>query len=299
MRASGQHHPTRTRFGPYRLLDPHPHLTCFKPHESVDGSFVYSNCGDEMPFRPVIFGEVKEILHKADPEGQRDKYNVGSLNLGLPKYASQLVDTFFWNQLAELDDGVKRDSAYNESDAHMLPFGDYIQHGYLIVVNDRPSGTFGFRDFSTSSPVCNWRSISVGAFVVLVGDLLRVDYPHNNSCVRSVRSLRLFGSEVVGVSIDVSQEKIRRRPPRAPPHIPGSRVSTENVLSGDALAGSSTDAFARRSDSVETPMLRQKHGLSASVISCGVNSLLGLTEADAMLPVYMREILEIPQKYAH
>ncbi|KAJ7504076.1 hypothetical protein B0H11DRAFT_2222171 [Mycena galericulata] len=196
---------------------------------------------------------------------------VATLNLGLPKLASHLVDTFFWNQLAELDYGMRRESADNDSEAHMLPFGDYISLDYSIPWSQGPTGepcdrifaqiafdchiqrslpstmqfpshlpsrSFSstlkdsssdfltakssisahptsaissaavdgstlpscdpdqdqvdpdypdFEDFSTSSNVCDWRSVSVGDFVVIVGELWRTDYAHNDNFVRVSR----------------------------------------------------------------------------------------------------------------
>ncbi|KAJ7488608.1 hypothetical protein B0H11DRAFT_2406684 [Mycena galericulata] len=227
--------------------------THFEPHKS---------CHDSKPFRPLIFGEVKEIIYGTQVTDGKDMSTVATLNLGLPKLASHLVDTFFWNQLAELDYGMRRESADNDSEAHMLPFGDYI--GPTGEPSDRifaqiafdchiqrslpstmqfpshlPSRSFSstlkdsssdfltakssisahptsavpysaqsaavngstlpscdpdqdqvdpdyldFEDFSTSSTVCDWRSISVGDFVVIVGELLRADYAHNDNFVR-------------------------------------------------------------------------------------------------------------------
>ncbi|KAJ7725233.1 hypothetical protein DFH07DRAFT_970949 [Mycena maculata] len=246
--------------------------THFEPHQCVDGSFAYRSCHDAKPFRPLIFGEVKEIIYGTEVTDGKDMSTVATLNLGLPKVASHLVDTFFWNQLVELDYGMRREAADNDSEAHMLPFGDYVSLDYSIPWSQGPTGepsdrifariafdchmqrslpsTLQFpshlpsRSFSsmlknvtsdfltakssisaqptssvlystqsaavpgsilpsgdpdqdqvdpdyvdledcfTSSTVCDWRSISVGDFVVIVGELLRTDYAHNNNFVR-------------------------------------------------------------------------------------------------------------------
>ncbi|KAJ7489724.1 hypothetical protein B0H11DRAFT_2191818 [Mycena galericulata] len=243
-----------------------PYGTTFESNECVDGSSLYTNCfSRNQPFRPVIFGEVKEILHRGQVQGGWTKSPVATLNLGLPKLATNLVDTFFWNQLAELDYGMRRESADNDSQVHMLPDEGYIPLDYLIPWSQGPLGepsdriftqiafdchiqrslpsTISFparlpsRSFSSSlnesisdfitatssisavgspligrsssstshtphnrgtdsnsedldfddfsySTVCDWRSISVGDFVVIVCDLSRVDYPHLDNFVR-------------------------------------------------------------------------------------------------------------------
>ncbi|KAJ7831580.1 hypothetical protein B0H13DRAFT_2431536 [Mycena leptocephala] len=79
-------------------------------------------------FRPVIFGQVKEIV--SNPSLPKEDLNYlttdyATINIGLPSWPSQQVDTFFWNQLAELGYVMCRESADNDSQYHLLPAGSY------------------------------------------------------------------------------------------------------------------------------------------------------------------------------
>ncbi|KAJ6537164.1 hypothetical protein B0H19DRAFT_1382859 [Mycena capillaripes] len=99
-------------------------------------------------FRPVIFGEVKEIVTTA---AQADCVTIG---LGLPRKASQMVDTFYWNQLNELDYTMRRESADNDSLLHLLPSGNYIPIRKFVPWSCGPSGDATDRVFIQFPPRC-------------------------------------------------------------------------------------------------------------------------------------------------
>ncbi|KAJ6538397.1 hypothetical protein B0H10DRAFT_1971560 [Mycena sp. CBHHK59/15] len=108
--------------------------THFAGSRDIYGSFVYKDPNTGVLFRPVLFGEVKEILSPAANANQIDslcyqgyqRSPAAMITLGLPICAGHDVDTFFWNQLAELSFSMRRESADNDCLLPSLPDQDYI-----------------------------------------------------------------------------------------------------------------------------------------------------------------------------
>jgi hypothetical protein len=62
-----------------------------------------------------------------------------TINIGLPSWPSQQVDTLFWNQLAELGYVMCRESADNDSQYHLLPSRSYhVSYPPIRLVTSLP-----------------------------------------------------------------------------------------------------------------------------------------------------------------
>ncbi|KAF7340753.1 hypothetical protein MSAN_02103700 [Mycena sanguinolenta] len=109
-------------------------------------------------FRPIVFGEVKEIIFSEDSVSENFPCTV--LSIGLPANAPHSVDCAFWNQLAELDYVVKREAA---DDDCVLPNVDieYMAAHQVIPWSLGPQGDNDDRVFVRIGPSCTklWRSL--------------------------------------------------------------------------------------------------------------------------------------------
>ncbi|KAJ7233263.1 hypothetical protein B0H12DRAFT_1076642 [Mycena haematopus] len=131
----------------------------FEPTCQPDGS-------SSQRFIPVIFGEVKEITSRdCLPMGAHPSLSVqgpyflsATLSLGLPTCAPNLIDTFYWNQLAALDYAVRRESAENDCLLPDVAAGQdhvgYIKNRQLVPWTLGPSGLPTDRVFIRISADC-------------------------------------------------------------------------------------------------------------------------------------------------
>ncbi|KAJ6619387.1 hypothetical protein B0H10DRAFT_2368722 [Mycena sp. CBHHK59/15] len=112
-----------------------------------EGSSTYRLSRSAQLFRPVIFGEVKEIT------GELSRHAI-TINLGLPQWAPHETDTLFWNQVAELGYTMRRESADNDSLTHMLPYEDHLPIHQIIPWSIGPNGDSWDRIFIQVAADC-------------------------------------------------------------------------------------------------------------------------------------------------
>ncbi|KAJ6561261.1 hypothetical protein B0H10DRAFT_1966609 [Mycena sp. CBHHK59/15] len=121
--------------------------THFAGSRDIYGSFVYKDPNTGVLFQPVLFGEVKEIVSPAANANQIDSLRyqgyqgspTAMITLGLPICAGHDVNTFFWNQLAELSFSMRCESADNDCLLPSLPDQDYIVTRVLPLQIQFPS----------------------------------------------------------------------------------------------------------------------------------------------------------------
>ncbi|KAJ6538244.1 hypothetical protein B0H10DRAFT_2245931 [Mycena sp. CBHHK59/15] len=112
-----------------------------------EGSSTYRLSRSTQLFRPVIFGEVKEIT------GELSRHAI-TINLGLPQWAPHETDTLFWNQVAELGYTMRRESADNDTLTYMLPYEDHLPIHQIIPWSIGPNGDSWDRIFIQVAADC-------------------------------------------------------------------------------------------------------------------------------------------------
>ncbi|KAJ6562054.1 hypothetical protein B0H19DRAFT_1068738 [Mycena capillaripes] len=180
-----------------------------------------------------------------------------------------MVDTFYWNQLNELDYTMRRESADNDSLLHLLPSGNYtsslfenlspgvavrpglrtgssssshpdVKHlpsGVRVAYNifpsnfwasmidpdntqelitcidappinlppvstlsDEETSSFGSEDEEEENEDNGWHSLTIGDFVVVLCDLMRVDFMNDHSNGSSERN-HVYAIDALSVNI--------------------------------------------------------------------------------------------------